>query len=66
MILLPPLFVFSDFADIICGVPQCSVLGPLKFCLYCLPLSAILMYHKIGYHVFADETQLYIYNIYYI
>ena len=46
--------VLSDFANIICGVPQ----G--KFCLYLLPMSAILKYHKIGYHVYADDTQLYI------
>ena len=52
--------VLSDFANIICGVPQGSVLGPLKLCLYLLPLSAILMYHKIGYHVYDDDSQLYI------
>ena len=52
--------VLSDFANIICGVPQGPVLGPLKFCLYLLPMSAILKYHKIGYHVYADEIQLYI------
>ena len=52
--------VLSDFANIICGVPQGSVLGPLKFCLYLLPMSASLKYHKIGYHVYADDTQLYI------
>ena len=50
----------SDFANIICGVPQGSVLGPLKFCLYLLPLSTILRYHNIGYHVYADDTQLYV------
>ena len=52
--------VLSDFANIICGVPQGSVLEPLKFCLYLLPLSAILRYHNIGYHVYADDTQLYV------
>ena len=50
----------SDFANIIYVVPQGSVLGPLKCCLYLLPMSAILKYHKIGYHVYADDIQLYI------
>ena len=49
--------VLSDFANIICGVPLGSV---LKFCLYLLPMSVILKYHKIGYHVYDDDTQLYI------
>ena len=52
--------VLSEFANIICGVPQGSDLETFKLCLYLLPLSAILMYHTIVYHVYADDTQLYV------
>ena len=45
----------------ICGVPQGSVLGHLTFGLYLLPLSTILMYHKICHHIYVASTQLYIY-----
>ena len=47
--------VLSDFANIICGFLQGSVLGPLKFSLYLLTLSAILIYHNIGNHVYAED-----------
>ena len=52
--------IMSDFASLLCGVPQGSVLGPMKCCLYLPPLGAILRHHTIGYPIYADGTLLYI------
>ena len=48
------------YGIMLCGVLQGSVMGLMKFCLYLLPLGAILKHYYIGYHIYANNTQLYV------
>ena len=49
----------SESHPLLYGIPQGSILGPIIYTLYTTPLGQIIKNHDLQYHMYADDTQLY-------
>ena len=51
---------YSEHKEVFYGVPQGSTLGPVLFCVYSFPLKTVLKQYNCNYHVYADDTSVYV------
>jgi len=42
-----------------CGAPQGSLLGPILYSTYTAPIADVIKGHGMGFHFYADDTQIY-------
>ena len=53
--------VKSEPQDLQYGIPRGSILGPILFTIYTIPIGAIAQLHNLEIHIYADDTQFYVF-----
>ena len=50
----------SEFVSLRSGILQGSVLGPILFTIYTVPIGNICRRHQVEFHLYADDTHIYL------